>query len=430
MGRLPPCAVPVRLAFLKCLNDLLVRVLPACSFSSNNFDPFIAETARPHSVAAPDMLSGVPRLAFTHDGVCCNDLGLQVSAFRASLFYHTKRKLLRAVLDGTATKPKKAEDEYDYPEELPQIMLNRPRAAASTQRFDHTSRLRHSMFGQMLDALHFLPPHIQRIAYTHPMDDAQQRSFKMKFEGEGVDDYGGPFREVFSQLSAELMATFGKIGGAGAGTTAIGGAGGPSGGSEVSGAHNGGTSPDGAGSGPEMLREFIAEGECVLPLLQPTPNKRTGQGLDREALMLNSRLSETIAENSDLSFGTFDTKQVLADMAPSAARRHARLYYMYYFFLGQVMGVAIRNRVTFPLRLCSMVWKPLVGEALTPSDLFDADAELKAMLRQIRHEIAPYGDEMLEDSDVRAAFLAKFALSVSLSGCNLFTACMFWSLIL
>ena len=29
----------------------------------------------------------------------------------------------------------------------------------------------------------------------------------MKFEGEGVDDYGGPYREVFTQVAAELMST-------------------------------------------------------------------------------------------------------------------------------------------------------------------------------------------------------------------------------
>jgi hypothetical protein len=77
------------------------------------------------------------------------------------------------------------------------------------------------------------------------------------------------------------------------------------------------------------------------------------------------------------------------------------LYHMFFKFLGQVLGLSIRNRVTFPLRLCSLVWKPLVGQALTPSDLFDTDEDLKSMLRQIRTDVAPYGDEMMEDADVR-----------------------------
>ena len=167
------------------LNDLLLGILPACKLSEATFENFMRTTAKVNDDPT------VGHLQFRPDGTNVADLGQQLSRFRASLFFHTKRGLLRTVLDRTATKPKKAEDEYDYPEELPQIMLNRPRAAASVQRRNHIDRLCHSMFGQMLDAIHFLPPRIQRLAYTHPMDDAQQRSFKMKFEGEGVDDYGG-----------------------------------------------------------------------------------------------------------------------------------------------------------------------------------------------------------------------------------------------
>ena len=430
-GALPPSAVPIRLAFLKCLNDLLLRVLPACDVSARNFGPYIDATDPPSAIDNDS--SG---LGFTSNGVFGADLGHQVCAFRASLFYHTKRDLLRTILDRTATKPKKADDEYDYPEELPQIMLNRPRAAASTQRRDHTARLRHSMFGQLLDALHFLPPRIQRIAYTHPMDDAQQRSFKMKFEGEGVDDYGGPFREVFSQLSAELMTTFGKIGAAGAGSTATAGAGGPSGGLGVAASSS---SPAASGRGDdaddEMRREFIAEGHCVLPLLQPTPNKSLGQGLDRESLMLNPRLAHVIAmdrgmwsaafarRTRSVSASSTDDDSAQAAIAGAAAastthnltyedarawherrwlaQRNAPLYSTFCYFLGQVMGIAIRNRVTFPVRLCALVWKPLVGEPLVAEDLFEADTALKDVLHQIRHDIAPYGDEMLEDADVR-----------------------------
>ena len=44
------------------------------------------------------------------------------------------------------------------------------------------------------------------MGYMHPMDDGQERTFKVKFEGEGVDDYGGPYREVFAQIPLELQA--------------------------------------------------------------------------------------------------------------------------------------------------------------------------------------------------------------------------------
>ena len=66
-------------------------------------------------------------------------------------------------------------------------------------------RLSSSLFGQLFNELHFLRPVSLRMGYTHPMDDGQERTFKVKFEGEGVDDYGGPYREVFAQAPSELQ---------------------------------------------------------------------------------------------------------------------------------------------------------------------------------------------------------------------------------
>ena len=33
----------------------------------------------------------------------------------------------------------------------------------------------------------------------------RDRAFKVKFAGEGADDYGGPYREVFTSLCSELQ---------------------------------------------------------------------------------------------------------------------------------------------------------------------------------------------------------------------------------
>lgn len=48
-------------------------------------------------------------------------LGPLLGVLRGSVFSCTKRKALRAAVVKTKTKAKKAEDEYDYPEELPQV---------------------------------------------------------------------------------------------------------------------------------------------------------------------------------------------------------------------------------------------------------------------------------------------------------------------
>jgi len=163
---------------------------------------------------------------------------------RGSVFLHTKKRVFAVVLDRTVTRAKKAEDDYDYPEDLPQVSLNRPKAAAASERADPAVRLSYSLFGQAFDELHFMGATALRMAYTHPMDDGQERTFKVKFEGEGVDDYGGPYREVFAQFCAELQAT---------------------------------KAEEGVDGGAER---------CVLPLLMPCPNRRHGVGSNRERFVV------------------------------------------------------------------------------------------------------------------------------------------------
>lgn len=74
------------------------------------------------------------------------------------------------------------------------------------------------------------------------MDDGQERTFKVKFDGEGVDDYGGPYREVFAQIPVELQA----------------------------------------------LKN--TDGACRLALLQPTPNTQRGMEVDGPKFMLRPRI--------------------------------------------------------------------------------------------------------------------------------------------
>ena len=126
-----------------------------------------------------------------------DSIGSLVSLVRGSIFFHTKYNLLNSALRRTTTRAKKAEDDYDYPEDLPQVVLNRPKAILARSKPDPETRLSYSVFGQSFDELHFLEPTSLRMGYTHPMDDGQERTFKVKFEGEGVDDYGGPYRDFF-----------------------------------------------------------------------------------------------------------------------------------------------------------------------------------------------------------------------------------------
>ena len=139
-------------------------------------------------------------------------LAADVAAARGLLFTAAKRVFVASVLAATAIRPRPAEDEYDYPESLPVLTLNRPIAAAARESGDAAVRLRHSLLGQATRALAPLGAAALRTAcvalsrvwrsvrvggkklvacrYSHPMDDGQTRCFKVKFDSEGVDDYG------------------------------------------------------------------------------------------------------------------------------------------------------------------------------------------------------------------------------------------------
>lgn len=153
----------------------------------------------------------------------------------------------------------------------------------------------------------------------------------MKFEGEGVDDYGGPYREIFTQVAAELtsaVSTSSQTGKAAERTAA------------------GVASPD-EGVGREYL----------VSVLEPVPSSASGDG------------------DMDVEF------MVNADVRP---QRQLRTYQ----FLGQLMGVALRSRVAVPWRLSQIFWKGLVGEALQEADLAHVDSTAHAFVQSIRARIA------------------------------------------
>ena len=119
----------------------------------------------------------------------------------------TKRMIFERGVAESTVRIKKTEDDYDYPETLRIVGLDRTRANDARAAPAPSMRLDSSIFGQLFAALSGIEPAWLCIRYTHPMDDGQNRTFKVKFLGEGVDDYGGPYREVFSQLALSQAAT-------------------------------------------------------------------------------------------------------------------------------------------------------------------------------------------------------------------------------
>lgn len=77
------------------------------------------------------------------------------------------------------------------------VNINRHRAANFTASGRCDVRGRRTVFGQLFQQLHSQPKNKLR---------KQDRAWKVVFQGEHADDYGGPYRESIAQLSQELMS--------------------------------------------------------------------------------------------------------------------------------------------------------------------------------------------------------------------------------
>jgi len=230
---------------------------------------------------------------------------------REFVFSSTKSQHFWKILAASTARVSKTEDDYDYPDDLPQVKLNyfRSYRAKESHDVDHNTLedlMYASLFCQLWKELRQYPVEKLRISYTHPMDDGQSRAFKVRFEGEGVDDYGGPYREVFQKVCEELQMQ------------------------------------DCEKENDDTRTKASKQPKCYLPILVPTQNWVTGDDCEEKyRFVFNSTVSP-----------------VKLDM---------------YNFLGQFVGIAIRSKITLDMPLASFIWKCVVRETLTASDVASFD---------------------------------------------------------
>lgn len=118
-------------------------------------------------------------LAVGAEGRPTRGLGPLLVHLRRSIFLETKQSIFSRAVSVTTTYTKKADDEYDYPEALPRVTVNRLKAAVGQESSNAQTRWRSSVFRQLYRELHTVDTSLLRMGYTHPMDDAQQRTFKV-----------------------------------------------------------------------------------------------------------------------------------------------------------------------------------------------------------------------------------------------------------
>lgn len=130
---------------------------------------------------------------------------------------------------------------------------------------------------------------------------------------------------------------------------------------------------DAGGPYRECMTNMCSELQSkILPLLIPTPNARESVGANTDQWMPNPLLSS----------------------APMLQQ---------YNFLGRLMGIAIRTGTPLSLDLSPMLWKQLVGEQLTLSDLALVDARSAELLKRIGR------GELVEEDALEMFFVTRLS---------------------
>jgi hypothetical protein len=96
-------------------------------------------------------------------------------------------------------------DEYELPREIRTVRINRMRAARAMESSDATIKRKYSVFSQLQNETKNWGGAALRRGYIAKGHGGQKRAFKVKFVGEGVNDYSGPYREVFAEATNEVL---------------------------------------------------------------------------------------------------------------------------------------------------------------------------------------------------------------------------------
>nr|CCA19532.1 HECT E3 ubiquitin ligase putative [Albugo laibachii Nc14] len=183
---------------------------------------------------------------------------LKLRSLRQLIFTSTKRSFWESLLRATTTPTPLPSDEYEDPREIRVIRINRIQAQPSKLSLlaQPDDRLRRSVFGQLYREMRSWMDSSFRRAYCGKGHGGQRRAFKVKFLGEGVNDYGGPYRAVFEQVVDEL----------------------------------------------QLDNVELSKGEQgLLPLLIPCPNRRTGTGSNQDKFLLNPSCGISLQSNAPMA---------------------------------------------------------------------------------------------------------------------------------
>jgi hypothetical protein len=247
---------------------------------------------------------------------------------RGIFFTSIKKNLLWSITEATTTPCPLAHDEYELPREIRTVRINRLRARRVMSSQDVASKRKYSVFAQLQNETKSWGGAALRRGFVAKGHGGQKRAFKVKLIGEGVNDYSGPYREIFTDAFGELMDVNDK----------------------------------GSGS---------------LGVLDPTPNNLSGIGENRELFMfsLNGNNISSICRAQEPT--TLTEKNIQSSFSSLIAARDesSREVEEALVFLGRLSGTAFRHSIPLDLLLpLNSVWKAIVEEGSIDDNLQELDA--------------------------------------------------------
>jgi len=324
-GDSPPSvkALMVRAAMLRALNRRAHHALPWLS----------VRPAQEHSSVLGGLAgfgascerTGRSRLlSATTDWIQAPSVARRVRTCRRLFFGSVKRSLLDGLLLATTTPTPLSHDEYELPREVRTVRVNRLKARRAMAAKSTTSKKKYSVFAQLQYETKGWSGAALRRGHVAKGHGGQKRSFKVKLVGEGVNDYSGPYREVFTDAMGEVLET------------------------------------DESGHG-------------VLGVLDPSPNHSAAIGEGRELFVFASHgaKSAVLSERGSVSTEEIAIRNCFANFLLNR-HENVREAEESVLFLGRLAGTACRHNIPVDIFLpLGIVWKHLTEDAFDASQVLD-----------------------------------------------------------
>lgn len=238
------------------------------------------------------------------------------------LFPSIKRSLLDSIMDTTATPTPLSHDEYELPREVRTVRVNRLKARQAIAHGDSTLIRKHSVFSQLQREMKGWSGATLRRGFVAKGHGGQKRAFKVKLVGEGVNDYSGPYREVFTDAMQEVV-------------------------------------------------NIDKDGQSSLGLLKPTPNNESELGDGRDLFMFSwcSGSVDTFIMNGSMDQLSSKEKEMLNSFSTltRVSTEQSREVEEAITFLGKLAATACRHSIPVDLPLpFGVVWDRLAEEPFHP----------------------------------------------------------------